>query len=101
MKQPMLALAFSFVFSGLGQIYNGQWVKGLLFVAIQLVNFALIYWFVGLITAPAFWFYALLEATGTAERLRDEAERAARPSFATDANSEEHSGEQAPPKPPN
>ena len=75
MKQPMLALAFSFLFTGLGQMYNGQYVKGLLFVAIQLVNFALIYWFVGLMTAPAFWLYALLEAVGTADRLRAEQER--------------------------
>ena len=75
MKQPMLALAFSFLFTGLGQMYNGQYGKGLLFVAIQLVNFALIYWFVGLITAPAFWLYSLLEAVGTADRLRAEQER--------------------------
>ena len=75
MKQPMLALAFSFLFTGLGQMYNGQYGKGLLLVAIQLINFARIYWFVGLITAPAFWLYALLEAVGTADRLRAEYER--------------------------
>jgi TM2 domain-containing membrane protein YozV len=75
----MLALAFSFLFTGLGQIYNGQIFKGLLFVAIQLVNFALIYWFVGLITAPAFWLYGRREAVGTAARMMEEAGRAARP----------------------
>jgi TM2 domain-containing membrane protein YozV len=72
----MLALAFSFLFTGLGQIYNGELAKGLLFVAIQLINFALIYWFVGLITAPAFWIYSLLDAVDTAERLRAERQRA-------------------------
>jgi TM2 domain-containing membrane protein YozV len=72
----MLALAFSFLFTGLGQIYNGEHAKGLLFVAIQLINFALIYWFVGLITAPAFWMYGLLDAMNTAERLRAERQQA-------------------------
>ena len=72
LPHPMLALAFSFLFTGLGQLYNRQYVKGLLFFAVQVVNFALIYWFVGLITAPAFWLYGLLEAVGTAERLREE-----------------------------
>ena len=71
----MLALALSFAFTGLGQLYNGQYAKGLLFVAIQLINFALIYWFVGLLTAPAFWLYGMLEAVGTAERLRAQWER--------------------------
>jgi TM2 domain-containing membrane protein YozV len=71
----MLALAFSFLFTGLGQFYNGQIGKGLLFVAIQLVNFALIYWFVGLLTAPAFWLYGMLEAVETAARMMEEAER--------------------------
>ena len=71
----MLALAFSFLFTGLGQIYNGQISKGLLFVAVQLVNFALIYWFVGLLTAPAFWLYGMLDAVGTAARMIEMAER--------------------------
>jgi TM2 domain-containing membrane protein YozV len=72
LPHPMLALAFSFLFTGLGQIYNRQYAKGVLFVFVQFVNFALIYWFVGLLIAPAFWAYGLLDAVGTAARLRDE-----------------------------
>jgi TM2 domain-containing membrane protein YozV len=75
----MLALAFSLLFTGLGQIYNGQIGKGLLFAVIQLVNFALIYWFVGLLTAPAFWVYGMLDAVGTAARMTEQAELAGRP----------------------
>jgi TM2 domain-containing membrane protein YozV len=71
----MLALAFSLLFTGLGQIYNGQVLRGLIFVIVQLANFMLIYWFVGLITAPAFWLYGLLDAVSTAMRLHEEQER--------------------------
>jgi len=72
----MLALAFSLLFTGLGQIYNGQYAKGLLFVLIQIVNFALIYWFIGLITAPAFWLYGMIDAVDVAVKLTTQAEQA-------------------------
>lgn len=75
LPHPMLALAFSFLFTGLGQIYNGQYAKGLLFIVVQLINFALIYWFIGLLTAPAFWTYGLLDAVGTAARLHEGEEK--------------------------
>ena len=69
MKQPWLAILFSIVFTGLGQLYNGQILKGLLFVAIQIGNFVLMHWFIGIITAPAFWVYGLIDALDSAERI--------------------------------
>ena len=69
LKHPWLAILFSILFSGLGQLYNGQILKGLLFLAVQVVNFALIHWFIGLLTAPAFWLYALFDALDTTERI--------------------------------
>ena len=54
MKQPWLAILLSIVFTGLGQLYNGQILKGLLFMVIQIGNFVLMHRFIGIITAPEF-----------------------------------------------
>jgi len=37
-KNPGLAAVFSFVFNGLGQLYNGQIIKGLVIVFISVLN---------------------------------------------------------------
>lgn len=37
-RNPGLAAVFSFIFSGLGQIYNGQLLKGLFIIFISGVN---------------------------------------------------------------
>ena len=76
LRQPWLAILLSIPLPGLGQIYNGQVGKGLLFILVHIANFILIHWFVGLITAPAFWLYALFDAVDTTERLNAQARKA-------------------------
>ena len=41
MRSPILAAILSLILSGLGQIYNGQVLKGVIFIVIQLINAAL------------------------------------------------------------
>lgn len=69
MKNPGLAAVLSFFFTGLGQIYNGQIGKGVLFMIIQAINFALMYVIIGFITAPLFWIWGMVDAYKTAERI--------------------------------
>jgi len=38
MKNQGLAAVFSFIFSGLGQLYNGQLVKGLLIISLSVLS---------------------------------------------------------------
>ncbi len=76
MKQPWLAIMLSIVFTGLGQLYNGQILKGLLFIVIQIGNFVLMHWFIGIITAPVFWVYGLIDAVDTAGRINAERRKA-------------------------
>lgn len=76
MKQPWLAILLSIVFTGLGQLYNGQILKGLLFMVIHIGNFVLMHWFVGIITAPVFWVYGLIDALDTAERINAQRRKA-------------------------
>ncbi len=67
MKDPRLAALLSAVFTGLGQIYNGQRVKGIAFSVLQLVFFSLIPLGAGMVLAPAFWAFAVYDAYRVAD----------------------------------
>ena len=41
MRNPILAAVLSVIVAGLGQIYNGQIGKGIVFIILQLINTAL------------------------------------------------------------
>ena len=66
-KDPGLAAVLSFFFSGLGQIYNGQILKGLLFVVVQAINFALMFVLIGFFTGFVVWIWAMVDAYTSAE----------------------------------
>ncbi|MFA9558565.1 hypothetical protein ACERII_14755 [Evansella sp. AB-rgal1] len=68
-KSPGLAAVLSAVWTGLGQIYNGQIGKGVLFMVIQFINALLIAVLIGIITYPLFWIYGMVDAYKTAEML--------------------------------
>lgn len=64
---PGTAAILSFFWTGLGQIYNGQIGKGLLFMIVQAINVCLIFALIGLLTFPIFWLYGIWDAKKTAE----------------------------------
>lgn len=68
-KNPGVAAAASFLFTGLGQVYNGQIMKGVLFIVIQFINIALMFAVIGFITFPIVWFYGIYDAYNTAQRI--------------------------------
>jgi len=69
MKNPGVAAVLSFFITGLGQIYNGQIAKGVLFIIIQAINVLLMYVLIGFITTPIFWIWGMVDAYRTAERI--------------------------------
>jgi len=69
MKNSGLAAVLSFFFTGLGQIYNGQIGKGILFIIIQGINFLLMFIFVGFITYAIVWIWGMIDAYKTAEKI--------------------------------
>jgi len=69
MKNPGLAAVLSFFITGLGQIYNGQIAKGVLFIIIQAINILLMYVLIGFITTPIFWIWGMVDAYRTAEKI--------------------------------
>lgn len=68
-KNAWIALMLNVMATGLGELYCGRIGQGLLFLMIHVTNFALMYWFIGIITGPIFWLYGLFHAIDTAERI--------------------------------
>ncbi|KKQ18324.1 MAG: TM2 domain protein [Berkelbacteria bacterium GW2011_GWA1_36_9] len=67
MKNPGLAAILSFFWTGLGQIYNGQIGKGIVFIVVQWVNALLMFVVIGFITFPIVWIWGMIDAYKTAE----------------------------------
>ena len=68
-KNPGLAAVFSFFYMGLGQIYNGELAKGILFIIIYSISALLMIILIGFITTPILWIYGMWDAYTSAERI--------------------------------
>jgi TM2 domain-containing membrane protein YozV len=66
-KSPGTAAVLSFLIVGMGQIYNGEVGKGILFFFVQCINALLLFVVIGFLTVPAFWIYAIYDAYNTAK----------------------------------
>jgi TM2 domain-containing membrane protein YozV len=62
MRNPILAAILSLIVAGLGQIYNGQVGKGVIFIVIQLINGALTAVLIGWILLPIVGLWAIIDA---------------------------------------
>ena len=69
MKNPALAAILSGIFSGLGQFYNGQAIKGIIMIVLQGVNLMLMLLFVGIFTFIGVWIWGIVDAYKTALRI--------------------------------
>ncbi|MDQ4106262.1 MAG: DUF5683 domain-containing protein [Actinomycetota bacterium] len=69
MKNAGVAAVLSFLIPGLGQIYNGQILKGLIIVVVQLINVALTNVLIGFIFYPIVLVYAVYDAYNAANRI--------------------------------
>ncbi len=66
-KNPGVAAVLSAVWTGAGQIYNGQIGLGLAFMAIQFINFLLIFLLIGFLTVPIMWIIGIVQAYSSAK----------------------------------
>ena len=62
MRSPILAAILSFIIAGLGQIYNGQVLKGVIFIVLQIINGVLTAVLVGWILMPIVGLWAIIDA---------------------------------------
>jgi TM2 domain-containing membrane protein YozV len=67
-KNPGLAAVLSFLIAGLGQIYNGQLAKGIIFIIVYFFSWLLMFVLIGLITTPILWIWGMYDAYKVAER---------------------------------
>lgn len=69
MKSPGLAAVLSFFICGLGQIYNGQILKGLVFVVAYLISWLMMWIVIGFITTPIMWIWGIVDAYHVAQKI--------------------------------
>ena len=70
-KNPGVATVLSFFFMGLGQIYNGQIGKGIIFIILYAISVALIFVIVGFITTPILWIWGMVDANKSAKKINE------------------------------
>jgi TM2 domain-containing membrane protein YozV len=67
MRSPILAAVLSLIIAGLGQIYNGQVTKGVVFIVIQLINGVLTAVLIGWLLLPLVGLWSMIDAYMTAK----------------------------------
>ena len=70
-KNPAIATILSFFFMGLGQVYNGQIGKGILFLVFYVVSLLLMFVVIGFITTPILWVWGMIDANNSAQRINE------------------------------
>lgn len=75
-KNPIIALLLSFLFPGVGQIYNGQLMKGVIilvaYFGIIFLAFVLSFFLIGIclfVVPVIIWLYAMYDAYVTANKI--------------------------------
>jgi TM2 domain-containing membrane protein YozV len=69
MKNPGIAAVLSFFYPGLGQLYNGQFLKAGVFMVLQAINILLCFIIIGFVTGAITWIVAIFDAYKSAERI--------------------------------
>jgi TM2 domain-containing membrane protein YozV len=69
----------SFFYMGLGQIYNGQIAKGILFMIIYSLSLVMILVLIGIVTTPILFIYGMYDAYKSAEKINRDIAQSFRP----------------------
>ena len=70
-KNPSIATILSFFFMGLGQIYNGQIGKGILFIILYGISVSLMFVVIGFVTTPILWIWGMVDANNSAKKINE------------------------------
>jgi TM2 domain-containing membrane protein YozV len=70
-KNPTTATILSFFVMGLGQIYNGQIGKGIIFIILYVISWLLMFVLIGFITTPILWIWGMIDANRSAKRINE------------------------------
>ncbi len=70
-KNPTMASTLSLFVMGLGQIYNGQIGKGIIFIILYAISWLLMFVLIGFITTPILWIWGMLDAYRSAQEINE------------------------------
>ena len=78
-KNPTVATLLSFFIPGLGQFYNGQVGKGILFLVLIGISCVLMVVIVGFILGTIVWIWSMVDANTSAKRVNEQLAAGASP----------------------
>lgn len=70
-KTAIVSVILSFLFPGLGQLYNGQSTKGLYFIILSIVSWVLILIIIGAVLYVLVWLWSIVDAYQSAEAINN------------------------------
>jgi TM2 domain-containing membrane protein YozV len=70
-KSPLLAALLSLIIPGLGQVYAGDLLRGFALLVGLGISFCLMALLIGLITFPAIWIFAVVDAYKMVKKQND------------------------------
>ncbi len=71
-KNPGVSTVVSFFFMRLGQIYNGQIGKGIIFIVLYAISISLMFVIVVFITTSILWLWCLVDYNKSAKKINEE-----------------------------
>jgi len=71
-KDPAIAVVLSFLYTGLGQLYNGQYLKGLFLMVVYGLSWLSMLILIGYLTTPVIWLFGMFDAYASAKRINAE-----------------------------
>lgn len=70
-KNPSISVVLSFLITGLGQIYNGQIGKGVIFIILWAISVLLMFVVIGFVTTPILWIWGMIDAYKSAQKINE------------------------------
>jgi TM2 domain-containing membrane protein YozV len=68
-KNPATAAVLSFFFIGLGQAYNGETAKAVVFLILYALSIFLTFFMIGFVTTPILWIWSTVDAYRSSQKM--------------------------------
>ena len=69
-ENPAVAAILSFFFIGLGQAYNGQIAKAVVFLILYAISIFLTFFIIGFVTIPILWIWSIVDAYRSSQKIK-------------------------------
>ena len=69
-KNPAVAAILSFFLMGLGQAYNGQIAKAVVFLILYAISIFLTFFIIGFVTIPILWIWSIVDAYRSSQKIK-------------------------------